>query len=227
MRDVSMVPPSTKEQIATTAERLFAERGIDGVSLRQIGVASGSGNHSVVQYHFGSKERLVGAIFEYRLPRLDLRRRTLVAQLAPSDLRSWVHCYVLPILEQGEQPDSHYLSFVAMLQQSSQRHLFQTIPPELLASTTEFRDHLDVLLAHIPAPLRAHRVEQAVLFAVHASAIRERTRAGGHVVAPFALHVADLLDGLVGFLQADVSDAALAVLDDDAYRAHEPLPLPI
>jgi AcrR family transcriptional regulator len=227
MRDVSMVQPSTKEQIATTAERLFAECGIDGVSLRQIGVASGSGNHSVVQYHFGSKEVLVEAIFEYRLPRLDTRRQTLVAQIAPTDLRSWVHCYVLPILEQGEQPDSHYLSFVAMLQQSSQRHLFGAIPPELLASTTEFREQLDLLLAHIPAPLRTHRVEQAVLFAVHASAIRERTRASGHLVTPFALHVADLLDGLVGFLQADVSDTAMAVLNETPSLARQSMPLPV
>jgi hypothetical protein len=70
-------------------------------------------------------------------------------------------------------------------------------------------------------------VEQAVLFAVHASAIRERTRAGGHVVAPFALHVADLLDGLVGFLQADVSDAAMAVLGETPHPAHRSMPLPV
>ena len=31
---------------------------------------------------------------------------------------------------------------------------------------------------------------------------------------PFAVHVADLLDGLVGFLEAPVSTAALAALAD-------------
>ena len=61
---------STKEQILLAAERLIADHGVDGVSMRQIGSAVGSGNNSAVLYHFGSKEKLVQAIFEYRLPRL-------------------------------------------------------------------------------------------------------------------------------------------------------------
>ena len=59
---------STKEQILLAAERMIADRGVDGVSMRQIGTAVGSGNNSAVLYHFGSKEKLVEAIFEYRLP---------------------------------------------------------------------------------------------------------------------------------------------------------------
>jgi len=100
---MSLVPPSTKEQIVLTAERLFSHRGLEGVSLREIGAAVGNGNHSVVQYHFGSKEQLVRAIFEYRLPQLNERRRILTAHRRPENLRSAVECYVLPILEQGEQ----------------------------------------------------------------------------------------------------------------------------
>ena len=71
--------PSAKEQIVLVAERLFAERGIDGVSLRQIGAAAGNGNNSAVQYHFGSKDNLIQAIFEYRLDNLHERRRVLAA----------------------------------------------------------------------------------------------------------------------------------------------------
>ena len=48
--------------------------GLLGVSLRQIGAAAGNGNNSAVQYHFGTKDRLVQAVFEYRLPRLRERR---------------------------------------------------------------------------------------------------------------------------------------------------------
>jgi hypothetical protein len=51
---------------------------------------------------------------------------------------------------------------------------------------------------------------------VHAAADRERARADGQVVLPFAVHVSDLLDGLVGFLEAPPSPAALAALDDTA-----------
>ena len=135
-----------------TAERLFAERGLDGVSLRQIGVAAENGNHSVVQYHFGSKDQLVRSIFEYRLPHLNARRRLLVARRHPEDLRAAVECYVLPILEQGEEEGSHYLGFVAMLQQQADPRLFDGVPEELLAPTREFRGLIGELLDHDPGP---------------------------------------------------------------------------
>ena len=208
------IPPSTKEQIVRAAERLFAARGLEGVSLRQIGAESGNGNNSAVQYHFGSKEQLVQAIFEHRLPQLHERRRVLVAARRPNDLRSWVECYVLPILEQGEQEGSHYLGFVATLQQSAHRGVFARIPGEFRDATDEFRRHVGAELGPIPEPLQTHRIAQALAFSVHAAADRERARAGGHDVLPFAVHVTDLLDGLVGFLEAPVSPAALAALDE-------------
>jgi AcrR family transcriptional regulator len=212
------VARSTKEQILRAAERLLAERGLDGVSLRQIGAAAGNGNNSAVQYHFGSKDRLVRAIFEYRLPHLHERRRILIAQRRPDDLRSWVECYVLPILEQGEQPDSHYLTFVAMLQQHGRREIFEHLPEEFQASTREFRTRVAALLPHLPEPLRGDRIGQAISFSVHATSDRERARANGTVVLPFAVHVTDLLDGLVGFLEAPVSPDARAALEDACAR---------
>jgi AcrR family transcriptional regulator len=221
---VPAVPPSTKQQIVRAAERLFATHGLDGVSLRQIGAAAGNGNNSAVQYHFGSKEQLVQAIFEDRLPYLDERRRLLVAQRRPDDLRSWVECYVLPILEQGEQDGSHYLGFVAMLQQSAHREVFERIPEELRETTRTFRERAGELLAHIPEPLRTHRIAQALALTVHATADRERVRAHGYDVISFAGHVTDLLDGLVGFLEAPVSPAALAAIEDsDLERVAQPL----
>jgi AcrR family transcriptional regulator len=211
---VPVIPPSTKEQIVLAAERLFAAHGLDGVSLRQIGAAAGNANNSAVQYHFGSKDALVQAIFEHRLPYLHERRRLLVEVRRPNDLRSWVECYVLPILEQGEQEGSHYLGFVAMLQQSDHRRVFDRLPQQALESTRRFHREVGALLADVPEPLRSHRIAQALAFSVHATADRERARADGHDVLPFAVHVSDLLDGLVGFLDAPVSAGALAALDD-------------
>jgi AcrR family transcriptional regulator len=208
------IPPSTKEQIVRTAERLFAEHGLDGVSLRQISAAAGSGNNSAVQYHFGSKEQLVEAIFEFRLPSLYARRQTLIAARRPADLRSWLECYVLPILEQGEQEGSHYLSFIAMLQQHSRRDMFDRVPTEFLGPTELFNERVRGLVPGVPEPLRSHRIAQAVAFSIHAAADRERARAHGFPVLPFAVHVTDVLDGLVGFLEAPMSPAAAAALED-------------
>ena len=47
------------EHLKAVALRLFAEKGIDGVTVRQIAEAAGQKNHAVVGYYFGSKEALV------------------------------------------------------------------------------------------------------------------------------------------------------------------------
>jgi AcrR family transcriptional regulator len=74
MAMMTTVHPSTKEQMVLAGERLFAEHGYNGVSLREIGVAAGRSNASVAQYHFGTKEPLVAAIFDRRSSHIDSRR---------------------------------------------------------------------------------------------------------------------------------------------------------
>jgi AcrR family transcriptional regulator len=202
------LPLSTKEQIVLAAERLFAERGYEGVSLREIGAAAGSGNNSAVQYHFGSKEQLVAAIFENRLTYIDDRRALLIAQLEPHGIRAWVECYVLPLLEQGEIDGSHYMSFIAAVEH--QVALFGHLPERFRSRTQAFHEAVGALMTGVPEPLRSHRILQVVRMSVHAASARERAKAQGLEVLPFGVHVADLLDGWAGFLHAPASDDALA-----------------
>jgi AcrR family transcriptional regulator len=210
---MSVIAPSTKEQIVLVAERLFAERGIEGVSLRQIGVAAGNGNNSAVQYHFGSKDRLVQAVFEYRLPWLNERGAFLIAERHPDDLRSSVECAVRPLLEQSELEGSNYMRFVAMVYQYGRRDVFEHLPEIFLAPTRTYHHRLAVYLGHIAEPLRTHRIAQANILILHAAADRERARAAGQVLLPFAVALGDLVDGMVGFLEAPVSAAALEALE--------------
>lgn len=65
--------PSTKTQILDVAERLFAEQGFAATSLRALTAAAGV-NLAAVNYHFGSKEALLVAVFERRLRPLNERR---------------------------------------------------------------------------------------------------------------------------------------------------------
>ena len=204
---------SSKEQIVVTAERLFAEHGIDGVSLRQIGQSAGNANNSAVQYHFGTKDNLIRAIFEYRLPYLTRRRQLLVAERCPSSLRSWVECYLTPVLEQAEHPGSWYLTFVTQLHRWDRgRLLLGRIPAPAMATTEEFFARLRGFL-DIPEPICSNRISQAVTACLHACADREAERARGEPLLPYAVHMRDLLDGLVGFLQAPVSAEAVAALE--------------
>src|SRR3546814_5748368 len=95
-------------RILQAAEDCFGEHGIDAVSLRQIAIAAGQGNTAAVQYHFGSKEGLLEAIFQHRLPAIDQRRKALIETLDPQQrtqvrsllkiIRSEEHTSELPSL---------------------------------------------------------------------------------------------------------------------------------
>jgi len=59
-----MTPPiSTRSRILEVAEDLFAERGLDRVSIRDI-TRKARVNLAAINYHFGSKNDLIVAVFE-------------------------------------------------------------------------------------------------------------------------------------------------------------------
>jgi AcrR family transcriptional regulator len=207
-----VITPSTKEVILLAAERLFAQHGISGVSMRQIGAAAGTSNNSAVQYHFGSKDGLVEAILSYRLPGFHQRRALLIAERHPGDLRGWVGCQVLPTMEQSETPGSHYLGFLSALLQHEGRGILRRLPEDTRRSAIAVSAQLADQLPHLPRPLRTHRIDQATLFITRAGADRERARAEGLPVLDFGVEVADLVDGVTGFLQAPASQETLSAL---------------
>jgi AcrR family transcriptional regulator len=214
-----------KERLLRTAERLFAERGIGEVSLRQISAAAENGNNSAVLYHFGSKEKLVQAIVEDRLSWLNSRREVLVQQRNPHDLRTWVECFAIPIMELAEQPGSHYLTFVAQVRTYG-NYSFDCLPEPFHSLTFRFIDHLRALLPGLPEPIRTIRLSHALMICVLASSDRERARARKTPLMPYAVHARDLVDGLVGFLTAPVSEEALQALEGVTIPLSPPVALP-
>lgn len=69
---------TTQARILAAAERLFAERGYHGVSLRQIGDEANA-QIALINYHFGTKDMLYRAVFESRLNPVSERRRAALA----------------------------------------------------------------------------------------------------------------------------------------------------
>src|SRR3989442_10357534 len=91
---------ATRELILTTAERMFAERGVNAVSNRQVSEAAGQGNNTAVGYHFGTKADLVRAIVRKHATGIEEIRARLLAGIGDStDVRDWVDCVVRPIPE--------------------------------------------------------------------------------------------------------------------------------
>ena len=64
-------------QIIDIAERLFAERGFDGTSVRDIADEAGI-NVAMISYYFGSKEKLMEALFELRVGNVIIRVESLI-----------------------------------------------------------------------------------------------------------------------------------------------------
>jgi AcrR family transcriptional regulator len=69
----------TKQRILDAAERLFAEHGFDGASLRAITAGAGV-NLAAVNYHFRSKETLIQAVLACKLGPLNQQRLALLGE---------------------------------------------------------------------------------------------------------------------------------------------------
>lgn len=207
-----IAPTATALQLLLTAERLFAEHGLAGVSLRQIATEAGSANNSAVSYHYGSKQGLVEAIFAHRLPQLLKRRELLKARAHPGDLRARLEAHLLPVLELAESPDGAYLSFLEQLERSEEFR--DLLSPAGETASRAFVDEMRSLLPDVDEPVRSMRIAQVQMLNLHAAAERERAVRLGDHVAPFGLFVSTLMDACSGFLTAPVSEETRRFLAD-------------
>jgi len=110
----------TREHLLLTAERLFAQRGIDAVSVREILNEAGQRNKNAAQYYFGGREGLITALVTARSDALNRRREVLLDEVESSerrnDLRALCTVLVAPLAEALDDPDNHFLGFLARYQ---------------------------------------------------------------------------------------------------------------
>jgi Transcriptional regulator len=101
---------STSDRLLEVAERLFAEKGYSGVSLRSI-TAAADANMAAVHYYFRSKQGLLQAIFERRAAALTaVRMKALDAALEEAgdgkpDVRKLLAAFVGPGVELAGSPE--------------------------------------------------------------------------------------------------------------------------
>jgi AcrR family transcriptional regulator len=200
---------STREQILRTAERLFGERGFDGVSLREIGEAAGQRNNAVAHYYFGDKEGLIAAIMADRAGEIEDRRLAMVAaaeQLSDeAAVRALAEAIVRPQAEQWE--GGHYIAFLARLQADPVRSKrVIAANPAIMRSQLAIGRALRSRLKHLPARVVRNRFALATTLAIQAVALR---RVGADAeelsVLPWDQFLDDLVDALTGLLAAPTS----------------------
>ncbi|MEW2352635.1 TetR family transcriptional regulator [Spirillospora sp. NPDC029432] len=214
----------TRARLIDVAERLFAEYGIEPVSLRQVGIEAGQRNNSAAQYHFGSKEGLISAIIANRSRAVDARRADLVDALrrsdAPPTLGELVNLLVLPLMETIGMSSGRtwYLRFLANVMDHPLAAPWGPVraapsgsgapaglpdppdPPGLRYMRKELRR----LLPDLPAEEFERRMRWQVMITFRVLADYERHRAGaapGGGPAPVQV-VSDLNEMLVALLRA-------------------------
>lgn len=200
----------TRSLILAAAERLYAERGLEGVSLREITEAAGQRNNAAVHYHFGGRDGLVRALFELRYSQLEERRAAVLAELDADgrgdDVPALVRALVAPFAEAGEEgPDGHWVRFVARLHEDPRFNPFGEQPyaasPDATRASREVTTRIRRALGLAPADADA-RFYLVTTMATHAVADRQAMVAAGaaHRLPP----APDLVEALV--------EAAIAVL---------------
>src|SRR3954451_16776700 len=100
--------PDTRTLILRAAERLFAEHGIHGASLREINRAAGQNNTAAVQYYFGDRAGLVVAVIARHRSDDELRRNTLLdayERAGRADLSALAGALVMPLAAKLSDPD--------------------------------------------------------------------------------------------------------------------------
>ena len=73
-------------QILEIAETLFAAKGFEGTSVRDIAEKAGI-NVAMISYYFGSKEKLLEALFNSRIGSVQVRMENLIKDQSLSPLQ--------------------------------------------------------------------------------------------------------------------------------------------
>ena len=112
---------ATRLRILRAAEALFSEKGVDGVSLQEVGRAAEERHRSAVQYHFEDRLGLLRAILARHAEPIAAERSRLIdaieSERAQSDLRRVAEAWVLPIVQAAENSDGgmHFVRISAEL----------------------------------------------------------------------------------------------------------------
>ena len=202
---------------------LLAERGLRGVSLREINEAAGQRNTNALHYHFGDREGLIRALATRHTAELGTIQRRLYEQCRADgtldDLRTLLGLLQRPLTEyvQAGPVEAAWIRVAAQLLTSP-----RTATEDVIAAVPEVavvvgRAIIDQLSPPLPEDLAVRRLQAVSESAVHLVADRARLAHTKQKVSRdhtgLALFTAELLDVSAAALRAPVSEETGLLLD--------------
>lgn len=221
----------TRQRILDAAERLMAERGIEGVSLNEINVAAGQRNTAALHYHFGGREGLVRAILRRHGSWLRARHDELYAEVTSSgrerDVRGLVKVIVTPVAEYIGKGSSQRAAI--RIWTSTLAHpgiaiedVRTMVDPAL---TLAARTLVDIMAESMPRDLAVERmvvVSQSAMHVLADRAILEDAPGSRRRPLPLPLVAANLVDMMAAALTAPVGAATAEHGPTCTYRSSNP-----
>ncbi len=110
-------PHETRTRILDAAEELFMQHGFEGTSMRLLTAKAGV-NLAAVNYHFGSKDALIEALFRRRLDPMNLERIAELERLESANNLSpeaIIRAFLLPSLRLVEDAKGGGRNFIRLL----------------------------------------------------------------------------------------------------------------
>ena len=197
---------ATRELLICTAERLFAERGLNAVSMREIASAAGQRNNTTVDYHFGSRDELISAIYVFRATRVNDRCSELLDEFEPSgptsDIAYLLRAQLVPHVESLRDPGNHFVRFLARAYTESTR-LSVTLPPStrvLLDSVVRAQTLLRECLPELDDRRFEQRIANVASWSIHSLAEYARDHPDANEA-----ELGSMLDGLIVMLTGSLT----------------------
>ena len=155
---------ATRDQIKLAARRLFALRGIHGVTTREIVAATGQKNGGSLHYYFRTKEMLVRELIVDGAKLIDERRNAALdaaeVEGGPQTLRDVIELLVWPSTNLGEvegEEDS-YIRFISNLGLQERALLSEVLAGQWNSGYQRCLEHIRRLLPAIPARILQQRL---------------------------------------------------------------------
>ncbi len=181
---------STRDLIKREARLLFATRGIDGVSTREIMKASGQKNTASLGYYFGSKENLVRELIIDGAKIIDERRNAALDKLeaggGPKNVRELTDILIFTAIrmspEQPNQEDS-YSRFITHIGQHHPALFWDTLGDRWLRGFARCFEHFRAFMPGLPEVVKTQRNQFVASYLGSVLSLRERTLTGDEQAA--------------------------------------------
>lgn len=203
-------PEATRHRLIAAAEELFAQRGIEAVSLREINAAAAQRNSTALQYHFDDRYGLLRAVLRKHEPAVHAARQELLdayQRRGVDDLRELAAALVRPAAGKLADPDGgrNYLRIHAQVVNRADTPLFGYGSGR--DSITRWRSLVGPLLPDVAVRRLHHRFT-----AIRMNATELARRAASEPRRDDQLFTSHLIDLITSLLATPVSGETAALL---------------